>query len=120
MSKEFKNYRKLNIKIVQNLQNEMTLMKTKLETLQNHPPNVSESAPKKPVNEFVQTSGDKLALPPKIDEPKANWKEWRTLEEVEQMRIIREDFQRANELEMDWNDSLEVDGNPNTLYSKKG
>jgi hypothetical protein len=39
---------------------------------------------------------------------------------VEQMLIIREDFQRANELEMDWNDSLEVDGNPNTLYSKKG
>jgi len=55
-----------------------------------------------------------------MDEPKANLKQFKTPEEVEQMQIIREDFQRPNELEMDWNDSLEVDGNPNTLYSRKG
>ncbi len=104
------------IQRIQNLQEEMTLMKPKLETLQN----LCLNRPLKSPSTSFWTLRRVSDLPPKMDEPKANLKEWRTLEEVEQMRIIREDFQRANELEMDWNDSLEVDGNPNTLYSKKG
>lgn len=100
-----------NIKIITNLQEEMILMKTKLETLQNHLPNVSGEVSKKPVNEVLQTS--------LYNEPKANLKQLKTLQEESQIRIIREDFQHAKELEMDLNDSLEGDGNPNTLYSRK-
>lgn len=46
------------LKRFQRLESEITLIKDKLETLQNHPPNVSGFAPKQPVNEDLDTSDD--------------------------------------------------------------
>jgi len=108
------------IKIVQNLQNEITLIKNKLETLQNHPPNVSGEVSKKPVKEFSQTSADELSLIPELDETKANFKQLKSLDQEEQIQILREGFQINNETEMDLKSYFEGDDDPNTLYCRKG
>lgn len=106
------------IKIVQNLQNEITLIKNKLETLQNHPPDMSAEVYKKPVNEFMKTSEHKLS--PKTNEIKPSFKQLKNLDEEEQIRIIREGFQLTYQKEIDLKYYFEGDDDPNTLYRRKG